>query len=87
LGGREESGQQLLATLAVALCPRRLLLVLDNCEHLLDVCAALAEALLRAFPHVTFLPIIREVPGLAGEVVTPLRVFKSSGSLSPATIG
>ena len=40
----------LLATLTDALRPKRLLLVLDNCEHLLDACARLADALLRACP-------------------------------------
>src|SRR5262245_23669689 len=48
LGVREEPGRPLVATLADALRPKRLLLVLDNCEHLLAACAALAEALLRA---------------------------------------
>src|SRR5262249_40856808 len=46
VGVREEPGRPLLATLTDALRPRRLLLVLDNCEHLLDACARLAEALL-----------------------------------------
>ena len=51
VGVREEPGRPLLATLADALRPRRLLLVLDNCEHLLDACARLADALLRACPR------------------------------------
>ncbi len=46
LGLREEPGQPLSATLAEALRARRLLLVLDNCEHLLDASAKLAEILL-----------------------------------------
>ena len=51
LGVREAPGRPLLATLTDALRPRRLLLVLDNCEHLVDACARLADALLRACPH------------------------------------
>ena len=47
-GVREVPTQPLLATLVSALKPRRLLLVLDNCEHLLDGCARLVDALLRA---------------------------------------
>ena len=50
VGVREEPGRPLLATLTDALRPKRLLLVLDNCEHLLDACARLADALLRACP-------------------------------------
>jgi predicted ATPase len=47
LGVREEPGRPLLATLTDALRHQRLLLVLDNCEHLLDTCARLADAQLR----------------------------------------
>ena len=49
-GVREEPGRPLPATLADALRAKRLLLVLDNCEHLVAACAALADALLRACP-------------------------------------
>ena len=44
VGVREEPGRPLPATLTDALRPRRLLLLLDNCEHLLDACARLADA-------------------------------------------
>ena len=47
--------------------PRRLLLVLDNCEHLVDACAALADALLEACPGVRLLATSREPLGVAGE--------------------
>ena len=46
LGVREEAGRPLLETMQEALRPRRLLLVLDNCEHLVEACARVAEALL-----------------------------------------
>ena len=45
------------------------LLVLDNCEHLIDACAQLADALLRACPDVKILATSREALGLTGEVV------------------
>src|SRR5262245_263895 len=67
LGVREEPGQPIPATLAGALRPKRLLLVLDNCEHLLDACARLADALLRACPGVRVLATSREALGIAGE--------------------
>ncbi len=56
LGVPEPPARPVLATLADALRPKRLLLVLDNCEHLLDACARLADALLRACPHLRFWP-------------------------------
>ena len=67
VGVREEPGRPLVATLTDALRPKRLLLVLDNCEHLLDACARLADALLRACPHATVLATSREALGIAGE--------------------
>jgi predicted ATPase/DNA-binding XRE family transcriptional regulator len=54
---------------AGALRAKRLLLVLDNCEHLVDACAALAEALLEACPGVRLLATSREPLGCAGEAV------------------
>jgi predicted ATPase len=69
VGVREEAGQPLPATLVAALRARRLLLVLDNCEHLLDGCAALVEALLRGCPQVVVLATSREALGIAGERV------------------
>jgi predicted ATPase len=69
LGVREEGSRPLPATLTDALRPRRLLLVLDNCEHLLDACARLADAVLRACPRLTVLATSREALGLAGETV------------------
>jgi predicted ATPase len=61
------------------------LLVLDNCEHLLDACAALAERLLAAAPELRLLATSREPLGLAGERVWPigsLELPESSGTSS-----
>lgn len=63
--------------LAAALHTRKLLLLLDNCEHLLDDVAALIEPLLRSAPGLHVLATSREPIGLAGEVlweVEPLDV-------------
>jgi predicted ATPase/DNA-binding SARP family transcriptional activator/class 3 adenylate cyclase len=67
LGVQEEPGRPLLAALADYLKLRQLLLVLDNCEHLVGACAALAEALLRASPGLQILATSREVLGVGGE--------------------
>jgi predicted ATPase/DNA-binding SARP family transcriptional activator len=51
---------------------RRLLLVLDNCEHVIDAAAALAEQLLADCPGVAVLATSREPLGVPGELVRPL---------------
>jgi predicted ATPase/DNA-binding CsgD family transcriptional regulator len=67
LGVNEQAGRPSTETLADALNHRTLLLVLDNCEHLVVTCAQLAESLLRACPTVQVLATSREPLGIAGE--------------------
>lgn len=67
LGVREQADQLLEAVLAEALRPRKLLLVLDNCEHLVVACADLTEKLLWACPDLRILATSREALGIAGE--------------------
>ncbi len=69
VGAREVPGQSLLATLKEALLSRSVLLVLDNCEHLLDACAGLAEELLLACPELKVLATSRQPLGITGEWV------------------
>ncbi|HEV2253189.1 MAG TPA: hypothetical protein VGS06_08350 [Streptosporangiaceae bacterium] len=57
-----------LSSLADYLAGRRLLLVLDNCEHLLDGCATLAGTLLRSCPDLHVLATSRQPLGIVGEV-------------------
>ncbi|MBV9282687.1 MAG: AfsR/SARP family transcriptional regulator, partial [Chloroflexi bacterium] len=54
--------------LVEALRPRRLLLVLDNCEHLVDACARLSQELLSGCPELQILATSREALGVLGEV-------------------
>ncbi|HUS13610.1 MAG TPA: tetratricopeptide repeat protein [Chloroflexia bacterium] len=68
LGLREEAGQPLTTALAAYLGARKALVVLDNCEHLVDACAHLVEALVRTCPGLRFLVTSREALGLAGEI-------------------
>ena len=63
----EVDGVPVLERLAVALHSRRMLLVLDNCEHLIDACAELGERLLAACPDVSILATSREPLQLACE--------------------
>jgi len=67
LGVREEPQRPLTATLLDALRFRDMVLVLDNCEHLIDACAQLAQTLLGACPHLRILATSREALGVAGE--------------------
>jgi predicted ATPase len=68
MGVHETAGQSMVSALAARLKGRRLLLVLDNCEHLLDACAALVDVLLRGCPEVQVLTTSREALGITGEV-------------------
>jgi non-specific serine/threonine protein kinase len=68
LGVTEQSGQSLLAALVDVLVDRRCLLVLDNCEHLVDSSATLVDSLLHACPEVRVLTTSREPLGVPGEV-------------------
>ena len=75
LGVRQAGSMPVLEALIWRLRPAELLLVLDNCEHLLDACAELAGVLLRAAPGLRVLATSREPLGTAGEVacaVSPL---------------
>src|SRR5262249_33810623 len=54
---------------AAALADKRLLLVLDNCEHVIDAAAHMAEAVLRAAPHARVVATSREPLRAPGEYV------------------
>jgi len=64
---REEPDRSLTASVAAVLRGERLLLVLDNCEHLIEACASIADVLLRACPDLTILATSRQALGIAGE--------------------
>ena len=67
LGLKEEQGRPLLSTLTDRLRGKRILLILDNCEHLVQASAQLADALLHACPDVHILATSREMLGVSGE--------------------
>jgi non-specific serine/threonine protein kinase len=68
LGIRETAEQPIGVALANALRTRVMLLVLDNCEHLLDACAQLVEPLLQACADLRIVATSREAIGISGEV-------------------
>ena len=68
LGLKEELDKSLTQTLTAHLESKHLLLLLDNAEHLLPVCAQLADAVLPQCAQVTMLATSREALGIAGEL-------------------
>ena len=69
IGVAEEPGRPLLDTLADALRPRRVLLALDNCEHLIDACARACQRLLACAPGLRVIATSREPLRVAAETV------------------
>ncbi|MFD0692004.1 ATP-binding protein [Actinomadura fibrosa] len=75
LGLQDQTARPAVDVLVDYLAARRLLLVLDNCEHVLDACALLAEVLLGAAPGLRVIATSRQPLDVAGEkvlVVPPL---------------
>jgi predicted ATPase/class 3 adenylate cyclase len=68
LGVRPNASHSLISALQDFLRQKHLLLLLDNCEHLIEGCADLAESLLRTCPQVHILASSREALGVEGEV-------------------
>jgi predicted ATPase/class 3 adenylate cyclase/Tfp pilus assembly protein PilF len=67
LGVTEVPGKPIVETLTEHLKAKRLLLLLDNCEHLLDACAKVVHGLVRACPDVRIMATSREALGVDGE--------------------
>ena len=67
LGLHEDASHPPRELLAAALARRRALLILDNCEHVVEACAELVEALLRASPQLGVLATSRERLNIPGE--------------------
>ncbi len=66
---KEEGGRSLEAALKDYLREKRLVLILDSCEHLVAACAQFSDAFLHACPHLKILASSREAMGIAGEAV------------------
>jgi len=85
LGVREEPGRPITDTLCAHLKSRKLLLILDNCAHVISASAALANSLLRAAPDVRIVATSRQalqVPGEQTFPVLPLPVPDRTASVS-----
>jgi predicted ATPase/DNA-binding XRE family transcriptional regulator len=79
-------GGAALDTLADALAPQDIVIVLDNCEHLLAGCAKTADGLVRRCPRLRLIATSREPLGVEGEVIyrVPSLSLPDPGDDSPA---
>ena len=79
LGVQERAGEAPTTTLRAWLRDRQLLLIIDNCEHLLGACATLADALLTGAAQTTIIATSREPLRIAGEQVYALQPLSLPG--------
>ena len=68
IGLRDEPQRPVIDMLCDYLREKRMLIILDNCEHLVDACAQMADKILHAASHIRILASSREALGIAGEV-------------------
>jgi predicted ATPase/class 3 adenylate cyclase len=68
IGLRDEPQRPVIDMLCDHLRGKNMLILLDNCEHLVEACAHMADRILHAAPHVHILASSREALGIAGEV-------------------
>jgi predicted ATPase len=85
LGARAERDRPVFDALVDHLRDRRLLLILDNCEHLLEACALFADRVLHACPALRILATSREALGIAGELSWRVPSLSTPGSEAAAT--
>src|SRR5262249_32592513 len=88
LGMREDPHRPILPALIEHLRPRSLLLLVDNCEHLLEACAQLVHTLMRSCPRLRVLATSREALGVPGEQTyrVPSLSLPNTEYLTPNTL-
>ena len=79
LSVRERANEALTLTLAGAIGSKRLAIVLDNCEHLLDECARISEALLGSCPDIVLIATTREALRIDGECIFRVAPLPTQG--------
>ncbi|HEX2221063.1 MAG TPA: adenylate/guanylate cyclase domain-containing protein [Candidatus Limnocylindria bacterium] len=86
VGAVEEPGRPLAETLTDFLRAKSLLLLLDNCEHLVEAAAVLAESLFVSCPGLTVLATSREALGIEGEAIFQVPSLALPAALEPPDI-
>jgi predicted ATPase/DNA-binding winged helix-turn-helix (wHTH) protein/Tfp pilus assembly protein PilF len=84
-GLKEQPGKHLAQTIAEHLASRHVLLVLDNAEHVLEACAQLSDAVLRASAKLSVLVTSRERLGIVGELTYRVPSLSAPGPEQKAT--
>jgi predicted ATPase/DNA-binding SARP family transcriptional activator/DNA-binding CsgD family transcriptional regulator len=87
LGVREQPGQQLIDVLVEALRDKEMLLILDNCEHLVEATARLVDVMLDTCPRLRGLATSREALDIAGEVRWTVPSLSVPDPRLPPTVG
>jgi predicted ATPase/class 3 adenylate cyclase/Tfp pilus assembly protein PilF len=87
LGMTGQPGRPALETLLDALAFQYVLIVLDNCEHLIDACAKIADAIVARCPRVHLLATSREPLGIGGETIyrVPSLSLPGPGDVAPGS--
>jgi predicted ATPase/class 3 adenylate cyclase len=87
LGITGQPGRPTLEALLDALAPQDMLIVLDNCEHLIDACAKIADAILARCPRVHLLATSREPLAIGGETIyrVPSLSLPGPGDIDPGS--
>lgn len=83
-GVTQQSGKTVEESLVGALAGRRLLLVMDNCEHVIEPAAKLTDQILKACSQIKVIATSREVLSIAGEQVFPVSPLGVDGEAPPA---
>ncbi len=85
---QEQSRRTLMNTLLDQLRSKHLLLILDNCEHMMPLCAQIVESLLRSCPHLQVLATSRERLNVMGETVwrVPSLSLPDAHDLTPSVL-
>lgn len=86
VGVREQPGRPLPVLLKEHLFPKNLLLVLDNCEHLVDPAARLVETLLDSCPNLRVLTTSREPLNVGGELIWRVPALSVPVTRRPPTV-
>ncbi|RKE12273.1 AfsR/SARP family transcriptional regulator [Catellatospora citrea] len=87
IGARQQPGCDIEESVRAYLATRRLLLVVDNCEHVLDAAARLVASVQRSCPQVAVLATSRAPLGAPGELIQPIAPLPVPGDETPDAAG
>jgi predicted ATPase/DNA-binding SARP family transcriptional activator/DNA-binding CsgD family transcriptional regulator len=87
VGVREQPNRSFTETLVDALCNKRMLIVLDNCEHLVGAAAHLVDVLLDSCPRLRIMATSREALGTVGELRWSVPSLSVPDIQRPPTVG